>query len=168
MTELDQVWSQMLDDAAANASNAGRGDVADYLRLKATNDAIRERGVGWLFDTLVEIATAATQQHRSMTIEREHPHCFAHGSSTMVGSLLIVRQGVRCLTLEAGWARTPADGIMRGGALAFARLTHFGLPKIGALLRLVHVATLPSWQGEDGATVDSGEIRRHFELFLGA
>ncbi len=41
MTELDQIWSQMLDHAAVRAQESGNREVADYLRLKATNDAIR-------------------------------------------------------------------------------------------------------------------------------
>src|SRR5258708_34688928 len=109
MTELDQIWSKMLTDASARADIDDRQHVADYLRLKTTNDAIRERGVGWLFDTVIEIAGLAMRDHFGITIEREEPHSFARGSSNMVGSLLEVRQGVRCLTVEAGWARTPRD-----------------------------------------------------------
>ena len=56
MTELDQVWSEMLGDAYKNAAASGRNSVADYLRLKATNDSIRAVGVRWLFDTFVEHA----------------------------------------------------------------------------------------------------------------
>src|SRR5688572_21900374 len=120
MTELDQVWSQMLDAAAVKARETGRHDVAEYLRLKATNDAIRKLGCTWLFNTFVEIATNIQSGRIHLTIERQEPHSFAHGSSNMVGSRINVQQGVRCLSIEAGWARTPSDGIMRNGALAFA------------------------------------------------
>lgn len=168
MTELDQVWSEMLGEAAARAGNDGRRDVEDYLNLKATNDAIREIGARWLFDTFVEIAGDAMQVHRNLTVERENPHSFSRGSSNMVGSLLRVRQGVRCLTVEAGWARTPSDGIMSGRALAFAMITHFGMPKAGCEFRLVHAKTLPNWLGEDGTVIDSDELRRHLNLFLGS
>lgn len=167
MTELDQVWSQMLDQAAANAGNTGRHHVAEYLSLKATNDTIRAAGVGWLFDTLIEIAGPAMLGPNPVSIEREEPHSFMRGSSNMVGSLLSVRQGVRCLTVEAGWARTPSDGIMQKGALVYGKITHFGMPKSGAEIRLVHGETLPEWLDETNAVVDSGELRRHFEVFLG-
>ena len=167
MTELDHVWSEMLGKAAAKAIDSGRRDIAEYLRLKATNDAIRTIGVGWLLDTIVEIAGQAARKHAAITIEREEPHNFARGSSNMVGSLVHVRHGVRCLTVEAGWTRTPLDGVMRKGALAFARITHFGLPKSGAEFRLVHGETLPNWLDETDAIVDSGELRRHFDVFLG-
>lgn len=168
MTELDNVWSQMLGDAARKAGETGRHHVAEYLRLKATNDAIRERGVSWLFDTFVEIAVNATRKFKSMTIERESPHRFVRGSSNMVGSALRVRLGVRCLTVEAGWARTPSDGFMQKGALAFARVTHFGMPKQNAEWPLVHAEAFPNWLGENGEIIHSGEIRRHFDIFLGA
>lgn len=167
MTELDQVWFRMLDEATTRADQAGRDGVAEYLRLKATNDAIRTRGVKWLFDTLIEIAGPAFLSSRGLTIEREEPHNFARGSSNMVGSLLQIRHGVRCLTVEAGWARSPSDGIMQKGSLAFARITHFGMPRAGAEIRLVHAESLPNWLGDDNAIIDSRELTRHFELFIG-
>jgi len=165
MTELDAVWSQMLDDAGQQASDAGRHAIAEYLRLKATNDAIRTRGVAWLLDSFIEIAM---REHRTqnMTVERDEPHSFARGASNMVGTRLSIRLGVRCLTVEAGWARTPADGIMRKGALAFAQLTHFGMPRESSELRLVHGEDLPKWLGDSDAVIDSSEIRRHIDVFL--
>ena len=168
MLELDHVWSKMLDEAAFKASNAGRQDIVDYLRLKATNDAIRKAGVSWLFDTVIEIASNALRDRRNITIEREEPHNFARGNSNMVGSLLEIRQGVRCLSVEAGWVRTPSDGIMLSGALAFARISHFGLPKFGSEIRLVQGDSLPQWLGEDDSIIESIEISRHFEIFLGS
>ncbi len=167
MTELDHVWSQMLVDAEARAGDTGRKHVADYLRLRATNDAIRVGGVGWLFDTMIEIASPAMNIHNPVHIEREEPHSFDRGSSTMVGSLLSIRQGVRCLTIEAGWVRTPSDGIMQKGALVYARISHFGMPTSGGEIRLVHAESLPQWLDETGAVVGSRELRRHFEVFLG-
>ncbi|CAN5444892.1 hypothetical protein BH10ACI3_BH10ACI3_07510 [soil metagenome] len=167
MTELDQVWAQMLDDAVVKAGSSGRDHVAEYLRLKATNDAIRAAGVNWLFESVIEIAGHAVRDNHAVSIEREEPHNFARGSSNMVGSLLEIRQGVRCLTVEAGWARIPSDGIMHNGALAYARITHFGIPKAGAEIRLVHTESLPNWLTVDGLVIDSGELRRHFAIFLG-
>lgn len=166
MTELDEVWSQMLSDAAAKAVAAGERDIADYLRLRAANDAVRTMGVAWLIDTVVKIAGQAVREHRSITIERMEPHNFSHGHSNMVGKLLDIRYGVRCLTVEAGWTRTPRDGIMRNGALAVAHIKHLGLPTMGAEFRLVHGETLPKWLDPAGTVIDSGELRRHFHVFL--
>lgn len=166
MTELDSLWSEMLGEAAAKAIDSGQRDIADYLRLKAANDAIRSIGVGWLVDTILEIAGQAVRDHAAIIIEREEPHNFAHGTSNMVGSLLRVRHGVRCLTVEAGWARTPRDGVMRARALAIARITHFGLPKMRAEFRLVHSETLPKWLDKTDAVVESADLRRHFDVLL--
>lgn len=166
MTELDQMWSQMLAGAEQKASVSGLEHLADYLRLKATNDAIREVGVRWLFDSMTEIASDAMRDHKNLSVVRESPYSFARGASNMVGSCLIFRQGVRGLTLEAGWARTPSDGVMRQAALAFARLTHFGMPRETSEYRLVRAEPLPLWSDEDGQAVDTAELRRHFELFL--
>lgn len=168
MNELDQVWSQMLDDAEKRARESGRHDVADYLSLKARNDAMRQASVGWIFDTLIEIAGEANRNRAAITIEREDPHNFADRGANMAGSLLRLRQGVRCLTVEAGWTRTPADGFMRGGALAFARITHFGMPKHSAELQLILAAGSPEWKTTDPvAPVDSAVLREHIEVLLG-
>ena len=165
MTELDEIWSQMLASAAASASEAGRGDVVDFLRLKASNDAIRAAGVGWLFDTVIEIAATANRSHISLSIERDDPHNFAHGNSNLVGTRVLVRHGVRCLSIEAGWTRTPSDGIMRGGALAFARVSHFGMPKMTTELKLVAEEPVPKWRNaETSGEIDSAELLRHLDI----
>src|SRR5436305_2498739 len=108
MNELDEIWSQMLADAEARARASGRHDVADYLALKASNDQIRERSIRWLFDSIIEFAAHANRREQAIAIEREDPHNFSFRGANLVGSLLRIRQGVRCLTLEAGWTRTPA------------------------------------------------------------
>lgn len=171
MNELDEVWSQMLDSAMENARAAGRADVADYLALKATNDQIRAQSTGWLFDLLIEIASEANRQHPAIVIEREMPHSFTHNGANLVGSLVRARHGVRAMTLEAGWTRTPTDGFMRGGALAAARIRHFGLDRESVDLSLVILDGMPRWcfsdRGEPAPEFRSGEMLHHFSIFLG-
>ena len=170
MNELDEIWSKMLSQALANAKASGRHDVADYLTLKATNDAIRRASTAWLFDTAVELASEANRNNASISIEREDQHNFAFRGSNMVGSLLRVRRGVRCLTIEAGWTRTPTDGFMRGGALAFARITHLGMAKQNAELVLQNSNGHPIWYIlRDDKAVDpfkSVALLSHFRVFL--
>lgn len=166
MDELDLVWSQMLADAGEKAAGSGRHAVAEYLRLKATNDAIRSRGVAWLIDAFVAVAAAQQGPRTDVTIMREDPYRFERGTSRMVGSCVEIRHGVRCLSVAAGWARTPSDGIMRGGALAFAQIRHFGLPRAGTELRLVHSDDLPQWLDDTGSAVDIETVRGHIDLFL--
>ena len=170
MTELDEIWSKMLAEALANAKATGRQDVADYLTLKATNDAIRQTGVRWLFDSLIEIAGHANRNSSSISIEKQDPHNFAYRGSNMVGSLVRLRHGVRCLTVEAGWTRTPSDGFMRGGALAFAKITHLGMSKSNAELSLTLSNDLPVWnaiQEEKAAGLYKSEnLQAHFRILL--
>lgn len=161
----------MIADARAKAEADGRGDVAEYLALKASNDAIRAASVQWLFEAALEIAAEANRKNAAITIENENPHRFAFGNARLVGSLLRLRQGVRSLTVEAGWTRTPADGFMRGGALACARITHFGIGRHNAELILVRGENLPHWFSidKDGnrAVFDSRHLNQHFQVFLG-
>lgn len=161
----------MLEQAIADSEAIGHGDVAEYLRLKATNDAIRRRSVAWLFDSMVEIVVEADPEFVRFSVERVEPHNFAFRGANMAGSLLRIRQGVRCLTLEAGWTRTPSDGFMRGGALAHARITHFGIPRENCDLLLIRGTDLPEWYKAEKAgsaeVFGSADLRRHFAVFTG-
>ncbi len=170
MNELDEVWANMIDEAIARAQTTGRGDVAEYLALKASNDTIRSKSIKWLFDSMLEIASNANRNSANITIESENPHRFAVGNATMVGSLLRFRQGVRCLTIEAGWTRTPADGFMRGGALAAGRISHFGISRANADFLLLITENLPQWfvvNKDSHKTLFSlDHLHQHFRLFV--
>src|SRR5687768_3735492 len=161
MSELDDVWSAMLAKARENAAATRRGDVAEYLDLKASNDLIRQTGVDWLFQTLIEHAAAANRVRDAIAIERTEPHSFTFRGANIVGSSVSFRYGVRCLTVEAGWTRTPADGFMRGGGLALARLRHFGIPAKNVELALTGTSGPPVWRVvREDAMLD--EVRSDF------
>jgi hypothetical protein len=170
MNELDEVWSEMLASAIANAEASGRHDVAEYLALKASNDAIRQTSVKWLLDSAIELATEASRRNPTITMEKESPHNFRFAGANLVGSLLRVRQGVRCLTVEAGWTRTPKDGFMRGGALAFARISHFGMPESNTRLMLTRYEDAPQWfampDEDNRVSFGSEDLIGHFRIFL--
>jgi hypothetical protein len=171
MNELDEVWTQMIEDALKKAQANGRGDVAEYLELKTTNDTIRAASVKWLLDATLEIASFANRNNAGITIENENPHQFSFRNANLVGSLVCCRQGVRCLTIEAGWTRTPNDGFMRGGALAGARISHFGISRHNDELLLIKSNDLPVWvsidKNEKKNPFDSRHLNRHFQIFLG-
>lgn len=171
MGEHDQLWNQMLEEAMLAARASGRHDVADYLDLKARNDALRHAGIRWLFEMLIGIAGEATRQFAAITIDREEPHNFNHRGANIAGSLITFRLGVRCLTVEAGWTRTPSDGFMRGGALAIAKMSHFGIARMNAELHLKPSEDGPGWTAyySDGAAIAADEdfLRQHFSTFLG-
>jgi hypothetical protein len=166
MIEFDEVWKNLLDNASFRAVQSGRSDVADYLCLKLENDAIRRSGVDWLSHTLIELASDAQQTNPNLLIERVSPHSFKAGTSTMVGGLTRVQYGLRCLTLEAGWARTPAQGIMRNGGLAQCRFTHFGIPLATSEYMLVRGGTLPIWVNKAGEELKSCSFQHHLAILL--
>jgi hypothetical protein len=166
MNELDEAWSEMLAGAMANAKTSGREDVAEFLALKQSNDAIRKTGVEWLFNAIIEIASEASRDNPHILIEREAPHEFEFNRATMAGALIRVRFGIRYLTVEAGWTRTPKHGFMRGGALAAARITHFGRPNAGVDLMLLHKGEAPEWHALGGHSFDSHSLREHLGILL--
>lgn len=171
MNELDEIWPEMLSKALERARASGRHDVADYLNLKAANDELRTVGSAWLIDTMLEIAGAANRKNAGISIERLDSHNFAWRGANMAGTLLRLRYGVRCLTLETGWTRTPADGFMRGGALAFTRIIHFGMAKQNAEIVLLQSDAAPAWhvysEEKAGAHFRSDTMLGHFRVFLG-
>lgn len=126
MEDLDAEWKEKMAEAQARARAAGRADLVEYLTLRAANDLARTTGVRWLIDAFTELAGEANRRGASITLERREAHRFTVGNSTMVGAELTLRVGVRALMVEAGWPRTPRDGIVRGGGLASARVSHFG------------------------------------------
>ncbi|MBV9215365.1 MAG: hypothetical protein JO053_04240 [Acidobacteria bacterium] len=166
MTELDQVWSQMLYQASRRSAELGRLDVAEYLRLKASNDAIRAAGANWLFDSVTEIAAARMRLYPLLKVDRDEPYDFKVGTSNMRGAVMNIRHGIRCLTVEAGWARLPGDGIMRHSALAHARISHFGMPRKTVDLRLIHGEGLPVWLDDKANSLHPAAIEEHFDLLL--
>ena len=161
----------MLADAISNAQSDGRHDVAEFLSLKAANDSLRLAGVKWLFDSILEIAGDSNRTNPAVSIERIEPYNFEYRGANLVGSQLRLVYGVRCLMVEAGWTRTPADGFMRGGALAVARVRHFGMAKENAEFALLRTENVPVWAdtltsaATDGVTTE--HLRRHFQIFLG-
>ena len=166
MNELDEAWSEMLAGAIENAKASGRGDVADFLALKQSNDALRQTAVDWLFNSFVEIAAEANRRNAMVVIEREEPHEFPFNNAQMAGSLVRIRFGVRSIIVEAGWTRLPSHGFMRGGALAAARIKHFGMPEVDAELMLIRKEETPAWMSADGSRFDSQSLLEHFRVLL--
>src|SRR6185295_13144523 len=127
MGELDEAWAAALSEAERKARLAGRADVAEYLSLKNSNDLLRKAGIEWLLAEFTVLAGEANRAGASIQIAKQEGHRFRTGNSTMVGHLLTLTNGVRTLYVEAGWPRTPRDGVVRGGGLACASIRHLGI-----------------------------------------
>jgi hypothetical protein len=136
MGELDEAWAAALSEAERRARLAGRKDVAEYLSLKNSNDLLRKAGIDWLLTEFTVLAGEANRAGGSIQIAKQEGHRFPTGTSTMVGHLLTLTNGVRTLFVEAGWPRAPRDGVVRGGVLAAEYIGHLGIKTVIEVLLL--------------------------------
>lgn len=171
MSELDEEWARVLAEAERRAQSAGRGDLVEYLRLRASNDHARLTGVEWLFETFTLLAGEANRAGAGVQIIRKDGHRFEVGSATMVGRLLTLKSGVRQLMIEAGWPRAPRDGFVPGNGLASGQIRHFGIKSANEELLLVRSPKgTPQWLvlEREGRRTEllEGRIRQHLRKFL--
>lgn len=169
MGELDEAWAAALSEAEHRARLAGRKDVAEYLSLRNSNDLIRNAGVDWLVTEFTNLAGEANRAGASIQLSRKEGHRFPIGSSTMVGHLLTLTNGVRTLFVEAGWPRVPRDGFVRGGGLACANIRHLGIRAAAEQLLLTKTAVgAPSWRSisRKQSYLQESDIRRHLAILL--
>lgn len=144
--------------------------MADYLSLRATNDEIRSAGVSALFEALTTIVNEEAKSGRQITATFVETHNFTYQNANISGSRIEFRIGIRCLTVEAGWTRTPTDGFMRGGALAIARFHHFGIKKANVELFLVRRNTGVVWMLVDEGVAVSifayEQLKGHIDILI--
>lgn len=171
MSELNEAWVLALAEAEQRAREQGRGDIAEYIALRMSNDLMRNTGIEWLLSTVTLLAGEANRRGASVAIENEDAHRFSIGNATMVGPRVTFRSGLRALTIEAGWPRTPRDGIVRGNGLACARIKHFGRGSANQELLLVRSSTdTPEWFMVDETGIRTSfveaRLRQHVLRFL--
>lgn len=171
MSELEDAWELALADAQLRARAAGSPDIAEYLTVRRRNDLLRRTAIDWLLNEVVLLAGHANRAGAGIQIEQKEPHRFSRRNATMVGRQVTLRRGVRELTIECGWPRTPRDGIVRGGGLACANIKHFGRRRANSELLLMPLSKgKPHWLvADDDAdrTVFAEEtLRSHFVTFL--
>ena len=169
MGELDEAWAAALSEAEQRARLAGRKDVAEYLSLRNSNDLLRRAGIDWLVEGFTALAGDANRAGASIQISRNDDHRFPVGTSTMVGRLLTFTSGVRTLYIEAGWPRTPRDGIVRGGGLACANIRHMGIKSASDELLLAKSNSgAPTWKSarKKHSSLHESDLRRHLAILL--
>jgi len=168
MSELDEAWAAALSEAERRARLAGRNEVAEYLALKNSNDLLRKAGIDWLLAEFTVLAGEANRAGASIQIAKQDGHRFPTGTSTMVGHLLTLTNGVRTLFVEAGWPRAPRDGVVRGGGLAAAHIRHLGIKSANEELLLARSKTgAPAWKSiEKNYLLLEADIRRHLNILL--
>lgn len=171
MNELEDAWELALSEAMRQARLNGRADIARYLDLRAQNDLLRRAAMDWLTTTFTSLAAVANRHGAGIQIQQEDAHRFRRGSATMVGTQVILRRGVRALTLESGWPRMPGDGFVRGDGLACANIKHLGRHRSNAELLLARSAKgAPQWiimeKTEARVPLTEEQIRQHFSILL--
>src|SRR5437588_8404295 len=170
MTELDEAWELALAEATQRARASGRADIARYLDLRRRNDLLRTAATDWLHDAVLALAADANRAGAAIQIERHEDHRFKRGSATMVGRQMVLKKGVRALTIESGWPRAPRDGVVRGNGLACANIKHLGRPRLNVELLLISSASgSPQWfvLKDDVRTIlTESDLRRHFAILL--
>lgn len=172
MNELEENWADFVREAAFQSAGNANKDVADYLRLRETNDAARRIGIAWLLDAFLQVAAEANRRGMSIAVEKQEAHSFSVGVATMQGSLVRLKLGIRAVTIEAGYPQKPQDGFVRGGGLACARISHFGQAKANEDLMLVRSEqSAPVWciveQTDLRRQFHVPQLKHHFETFVG-
>jgi hypothetical protein len=169
MSELDEAWAVALSEAEQQARLAGRGDVAEYIALRNSNDLLRKAGVDWLLTSFTNLAGEANRAGASIQILNTDNHRFRVGTWTMVGRVVTLINGLRRLSVEAGWPRVPRDGIVRGGGLAAGHILHLGIKAASDELLLSRSpAGSPQWTlvNREGAVLHESDLRRHLAILL--
>ena len=170
MSELDEAWAAALREAEHKARLAGRRDVAEYLSLKNSNDLLRQAGIDWLLESFTTLAGQANRRGASIQISNVAGHRFKVATSTMVGRLLTLTNGVRTLYVEAGWPRVPRDGIVRGGGLACANIRHLGIKAASEVLHLLKSNNgTPAWSvtsTRGKRSLLEADVREHIEILI--
>jgi len=99
----------------------------EYLRLKAANDQLRERGKQWLWNALELICSEVNRKLTASPAETpiqlgRQEWQFMVESATMVGERFGARYRNRTLIIEAGWPRLPEHGYVKDNGLARGRI----------------------------------------------
>src|SRR5205809_7855216 len=96
MNELNEVWEQLIAEAAKNPQAIKQQGLAEFIAVKTANDQIRQNAVGWLLDTTRQAAEHANQKNANIIIESAEPHRFSIEKMHLSGAMHRFRQGIRC------------------------------------------------------------------------
>ena len=164
------IFGRDIDLAIAESKEKGRFELADYLKLKATNDRIRQESRDWLFDTIEDLVIAFNNHGARIKFETLFKKRIKYGYSSLTGNTLELKQGLRCFTTEVGWTQSIDDGVMKSGSMAFGRLRHFGFKKETEEIELHDFEGVPQWfsVNEDltRTPFTVASLKRHFEVLL--
>jgi hypothetical protein len=168
MTTSEHFWSKLLDDEIARGNVSAEGVFQDYLSVRGANNEIRNDAAEWLFESFVAFSNRLSSDGFQISVERNTDTRFAFHWATLSGSSIIVSNGLRKLSCEVGSIKAPGDGIIKGGGIAIARLSHFGIPEKDQILRLLVGEEKARWvvDGNRPRDFDAYDLVRHFKILL--
>lgn len=171
MSELDEAWALAMAEAEARARASGRADIREYIALRSSNDRKRKFGADWIIKAFTAAAAEANRNGAAVQISNTDGHKFKVGAATMVGRRLTLENGVRVLSIEVGWPRTPSDGFVRGGGLACANITHLGMKLAGEHYQLqLDREGRPHWQSQPAhghrREIHEADIKHHLTVLF--
>jgi hypothetical protein len=156
---------------------------ADYLRLKALNDELRERGKLWLWSTLerlcAEVNQQLTAQPDSQLLQTgSQPWQFEIqtelGQAIMAGERYGIRYRGQTLVVEVGWPQLPEHGFIPNRGLARGRVRFSPNvmlePQTKAELALKRTGDELTWHvlnhKQLGPPVTAQQLRNYLDLVL--
>lgn len=157
--------------------------VADYLKLKAFNDQLREHGKQWLWE-LLEAQAAEINQQLAVKPEEQilqsgrQPWQFelqtSAGKATMVGERFGVRYRGQTLIVEVGWPQLPEHGFIPDAGLARGQVRFSPNvmlePQTKAELVLKRNGTDVAWHElkfkQLGQPINEAYVRQYLDLVL--
>lgn len=166
MTMSEEFWMTLLDEEIARGSVSAEGVFQDYLSVRGANNDIRVRATDWLFGSFAELSERLSSQGLELPLERSDDIRFTFLGATLLGSAIAFSNGVRRLSCEVGSIKAPGHGIIKGGGIAIARISHFGIPEKEQTLRLVVGEESARWVVDSDCMrlFDAYDLVRHFRV----
>ncbi len=167
MNEFEQKWLEMLEKAKEKAKREANHLLLEYLELRSANEKIRLEASKALLETFFYSAHSKLLEGFDLRFNTKSWHQFEMRQAHLTGFCLDICFGVRKLTIEVGWTRTPKDGFMRQGALAYSRISHLGKPEHNKELLLLD-RNKPLWFFADNLQklFEESEAMVHLNILL--
>ena len=158
---------------------------AEYLRLKAANDQLRERGKQWLWETLEKLCAEINQQLTAkpdgqLLQSGRQPWQFEiqtdSGKAVMLGERFGVRYRGQTLVIEVGWPQLPEHSFIPDSGLARGQVRFSPSvmldPLTKAELVLKRASADATWYvlkyKQLGEAVNEAYLRQYLDLMLKA
>ena len=168
MITSEEFWHRLLDEEIARGTVTAEGVFEDYLAVRGANNEIRDSATEWLFRSFDELAERLRLQAFECSVERSDESQFNFLGATLTGPAIFFSHGVKRLSCEVGSIKAPGHGIIKGGGVAVARISHFGMPEKEQFLRLSVGEGSARWtvESERLRQFDAYDLMAHFRILI--